>query len=420
LGGGEGNHGEDVKESYFYIDNMPTHSYMRMLYKYPIAAFPYDELKKINHDRGQKEEEYEIYDCPFFLKKEYFDIEIIYAKNDAEDICIQVSAVNCSDQEAVLHILPTLWFRNVWSFGEGKKEMDLKKIDHSVICATYPDFGPYYLHLPEDGEIVFTENESNNKVLFGSENSSCHTKDSFHRYVIGKEKNAIKKEQGTKAAGLYAWTVKPKEKVTLQARLTDQKEASLKDVSKIIEKRKKECDQFYTELLKENVTEDQRVVQRQAFAGLLWNKQFYHFVVQRWLDGDPNLPKPPKERYEGRNATWTHLYNDDVLSIPDSWEYPWFAAWDSAFHTIPVALIDPHLAKRQLTLLTREWYLHPNGQMPAYEWNFSDVNPPVHAWAGWRVYKIEQRWYGVADHHFLASLFKSFFSTSHGGSIVRT
>lgn len=405
LGGKEGNHGEDVKECYYYLDNLPTHSYMKMLYRYPTIAFPYEELIQENAKRDVNDPEFEIYETEAFQKEKYFDITIEYAKADQNDICIRLTVENKSSEEAELSFLPTLWFRNVWSWDNREKTMHLAPLKE-MIEATYPGFGPYYLSLPKAEEIIFTENETNNQLLFGTENSSLYTKDAFHRYLIKGEKEAVQTEGGTKGAALYREFFASGEKKEYLFRLSQSKNVSTTGVEKIFERRKEECDQFYEDISPEDASEDHKLIQRQAISGLFWCKQFYHYVVEEWLKGDPTMPPPPKERLLGRNSNWKHLYNDDILSIPDSWEYPWFAAWDTAFHAIPIALADPDFAKKQLTLLTREWYMHPNGQIPAYEWNFSDVNPPVEAWAAWRVFKMEERWHRNKDYHFLGAIFQ--------------
>lgn len=405
LANGEGNHGEDVKECYYYLDNVPSHAYMKMLYKYPTASFPYQELREENRTRTTQDPEFEIYNTPIFQERKYFDIWMEYAKAEDEDIIIKICVHNRDRQKQELYILPTFWFRNVWSWDNSEKKMKLEN-QGKKIKATYPDFGPYYLHLEKETELLFTENETNFKELYNQENISSYTKDGIGRYVIGKEKKAVNNKSGTKAAACYHVELAPDEQQTFYLRLTNKEKVSFEKIEDIFSKRIKEADDFYTHICSEKITKDQYNIQRQAFAGLLWNKQFYHYVVEEWLQGDKGNIPPAEERLYGRNARWKHLYNNDVLSMPDTWEYPWFASWDTAFHTLPIALIDPDFAKKQLTLLTREWYMHPNGQIPAYEWNFSDVNPPVHAWAGWRVYKMEAKWHNKEDHHFLASLFQ--------------
>ncbi len=406
LPGGEGNHGEDVKECYYYLENLPTHSYMKMLYRYPTELFPYKELREENAKKGAEDPEYEIYDTDIFQKRKYFDITIEYAKADQNDIAIQLTVENKSDKKADLVFLPTIWFRNVWSWDRSKKKDMILSAKGEKIVAEYPGFGTYYLHIPESEEIIFTENNTNEELLFGAKNSSPYTKDSFHRYLIENDREAVSRERGTKGAGIYSHSYAPGEKKIFSFHLSDNEVSSVSEDKETFRQRKEECDQFYEDIIPEKATEDQKLIQRQALAGLFWCKQFYHYVIEEWLQGDPSMPPPPEERWHGRNANWTHLFNDDILSIPDSWEYPWFAAWDTAFHTLPIALADPDFAKKQLTLLTREWYMHPNGQVPAYEWNFSDVNPPVEAWAAWRVYKMEERWHGKADYHFLGSIFQ--------------
>ena len=388
LSNGQGNHGEDVKEYYYYLDSTPTHSYMKFLYKYPHAAFPYDRLLEESQKRNRNDEEFELIDTGVFEENRYFDLFIEYAKADAEDLCIQITIENRGDEEKTLHLLPTLWARNTWEWD--KKEKPQFSLRDNTIIAEVPEFGTYALY-GEGGKPLFTDNETGQKDL-------------FHKVIINQQEG--KRKEGTKAAFHYAITVPSNGSKRLAFRLSKDLELKvpLEDVTTIIEKRKEEADEFYEDLMPKNLGSQHRSMQRQAFAGMLWNKQFYYYVVERWLEGEDNPEMPP--RMQGRNAKWSHLYNDDVLSVPDKWEYPSFFSWDLAFHTLPLAILDPQFAKRQLTLLTREWYMHPNGQLPAYEWNFDNVNPPVHAWATWRVYKIEQKRHGNADYAFLEGVFQ--------------
>ena len=439
LNGHEGNHGEDVKEYYFYLDNTPAHTYMRMLYKYPQTAYPYTQLVEENGRRGKGQPEYELVDTGVFAESRYFDVFVEYAKADVEDILIKITAVNRGPEHASLQILPTVWFRNTWSWGKDLRRPMVRSGTTlpGGMCAELQhwQYGKRWLLCAGRPDLLFTENETNMQRLYSRQNRSF-VKDAFHAYVINGDKGAVNpKQMGTKMAALYPVNLGPGESVTLKLRLTDMEPlSSMSDKSAMLgtsgspahaeraegvpasndfgdgfdavfATRQKEADEFYASRIPKEMSDDAKLIMRQSFAGMLWCKQFYHFDVRTWLDGDPAGPPPPKERLRGRNKDWTHLYNDDILSMPDKWEYPWYAAWDLAFHCIPIALIDPDFAKEQLILLLREWYMHPNGQLPAYEWAFGDVNPPVHAWAAWRVYKIERRVRGVADRGFLEKVF---------------
>ncbi len=413
LTGNQGNHGEDVKEYYFYGDNTPTHSYMKYFYKYPQAAFPYKQLLDENSKRGKNDPEYELLDTGIFNDNRYFDVTIEYAKNSPTDMLIKISITNCGPVDAQVHVLPHLWYRNTWSWKAGslKPQMSgMKEKDFDVIEANHATLGSYWLFADSSKELLFTENETNAQKLFGLKNAKPYVKDSINDYIVDGKKEAVNPQlSGTKAALHYALTIAPGQTATVNLRLADQKviPACLgKDFDEVFKQRQIEADAFYQALTPFQMSDDARAVQRQAFAGMLWNKQFYYFDVQQWLDGDPTMPKPPQGREDGRNHEWTHFNSNDILSMPDKWEYPWFAAWDTAFHTIPLAMIDPEFAKSQLVLLTREWYMHPNGQIPAYEWQFSDVNPPVHAWAALRVYNIERKMYGRSDRMFLERVFQ--------------
>jgi Glycosyl hydrolase family 63 C-terminal domain len=412
LTGTEGNHAEDVKEYYFYLDNTPSHAYMKYLYKYPHLAFPYTQLVQENQRRGYHDPEFELMDTGIFEDDRYFDVVIEYAKNSAEDMLIQISVTNRGSEERSLHLLPTLWFRNTWSWDTTGKKPSLKEYSSTdqthLIEANHPTLGTRWLYCESPDKLLFTENETNYERLFGTKNTSPFVKDGIDRYVIHKEESAVNSEQvGTKAAGYYLLTIGAGQEKVVRLRLSDSADLSepFGDAfTSILKTRQFEADEFYRRIDPNPLSDDARNVQRQAFAGMLWSKQFYHFVIENWLKGDPNQP-PPNRQYE-RNAEWIHLFNDDILSMPDKWEFPWFAAWDLAFHTIPLAMIDPAFAKRQLDRLTREWYMHPNGQIPAYEWQFGDVNPPVEAWATWRIYQIEQQLYGRADTDFLERVFQ--------------
>jgi hypothetical protein len=414
LTGNEGNHGEDVKEYYFYLDNTPTHSYMKALYKYPQAAFPYAQLVAENRRRDRHQPEFELLDTGVFEDNRYFDVGVEYAKQSAEDILIQITVTNRGPEAKTLHLLPTLWFRNTWSWSGDQNKPTLHEIcsqnDGKIIGAFHPTLGKRWLYVQGNAEILFTENETNNERLFGSPNASTYVKDGIHDYIINGDTRAVNPNQiGTKAAIHYRLTIAPGESSTIQLRLSDA--ANLtdplgQDFDAAFSARKQEADAFYQHITPFPLSEDMRNVQRQAFAGMLWCKQYYHYVIEDWLKGDAAAPQPPPERKRGRNREWFHLYTDDILSMCDKWEYPWFAAWDLAFHCITLAMIDADFAKYQLDVLTREWYMHPNGQIPAYEWAFGDVNPPVHAWATWRVYQIEQQMTGEGDRQFLERVFQ--------------
>jgi hypothetical protein len=416
LTGHEGNHGEDVKEYYFYLDSTPTHSYMKFLYKYPQAAFPYDQLVEENHKRSKRDPEFELLDTGVFNENRYFDVFMEYAKAEPEDILIKITAWNRGPEEAQLDLLPTLWFRNIWSFGEKHGHPNLARAADfkgaAVVAADESRYGKRWLLVENAPEMLFTENETNFQRVFGFPDKNPYVKDGFHDYVIGGVKEAVNPAlKGTKCAAHYRFKIAPGASVMVRLRLTnvEPKDAAANpfddSFEKVFDQRRSEADQFYASRFPQERSEDAHSVMRQALAGMLWSKQCYHYDVRTWLQGDPGQPPPPPERKKGRNHDWAHLYNADVLSMPDKWEYPWFAAWDLAFHTVALSLVDPDFAKDQLILLLREWYMHPNGQLPAYEWAFGDVNPPVHAWAAWRVYKIEKRIRGRADRGFLQRVF---------------
>jgi len=426
LTGSEGNHGEDVKEYYFYLDSTPTHSYMKFLYKYPQAEFPYAQLVGENRRRGRTGLEYELMDTGVFADNRYFDVFVEYAKSTAEDILIRVTVHNRCAEAAELHLLPTLWFRNTWSWGRDPERPKLTRVqgaqNAAVIEAQQKYYGTRWLVCEGSPELLFTENETNIQRLFGLPNPTPYVKDGINNFVVHGERDLVNPGQtGTKAAALYRLRIEPGASTTVRLRLTDQAPAVVrasapavvvagqqpfgKPFEQVFAARLAEADEFYAHRIGACKSQDAAMVQRQAFAGMLWSKQFYHYDVRTWLEGDPAGPAPPAERLHGRNWEWAHLYNADIISMPDKWEYPWYAAWDLAFHCIPLAQIDPDFAKEQLILLLREWYMHPNGQLPAYEWAFGDVNPPVHAWAAWRVYKIEKRIRGKADRAFLEKVF---------------
>ncbi|PIG93661.1 glucosidase [Gloeocapsopsis sp. IPPAS B-1203] len=408
LTGSEGNHGEDVKEYYFYLDNTPTHSYMKALYKYPHQAFPYTQLVAENRRRNRREPEFELLDTGIFDDNRYFDVFVEYAKQTAEDILIQIQVVN-RGTAATLHVLPTLWFRNTWSWGGEEIKPILQKFDRhglSALAAFHPTLGKRYLYCQGETELLFTENETNTERLFNFPNAT-YVKDGINDYIVqGRE--TVNRDSGTKAAACYLLNIGAGETRTIRLRLSDVPNLTspFRTFDTTFSIRQQEADEFYQRITPCPLSEDMRHIQRQAFAGMLWSKQYYHYIVEDWLKGDLAAPPPPPDRKRARNHQWFHLYSDDILSMPDKWEYPWFAAWDLAFHAIPLATIDPDFAKYQLDVLTREWYMHPNGQIPAYEWAFGDVNPPVHAWATWRVYKIEQQIYGRSDRIFLERVFQ--------------
>ena len=418
LTGEEGNHGEDVKEYYFYLDNVPSHAYMKYLYKYPQRAYPYAQLVEENRRRGRPDFEYELLDTGVFDDDRYFDVFVEYAKVAADDILIQISVANRGPETAVCHLLPTLWFRNTWSWfpDAAKPELTLVQsgddqslVQASLIQADHPELGRRWLYNQGASRVLFTENETNNQRLFGSANASPYVKDGINEAIVHGRAEAVNPAQiGTKAAAHYPLNIAAGETAVVRLRLSDDGELAqpFGGFAGLVAQRQEEADDFYRHITPFPLPEDMRNVQRQAFAGLLWTKQFYHYWVEEWLKGDPASPPPPPERARGRNRDWWHFNSADILSMPDKWEFPWFAAWDLAFHTVPLALIDPEFAKEQLTLLLRVWYMHPNGQIPAYEWAFGDVNPPVHAWAAMRVYQIEGKMTGRKDRQFLEHVFQ--------------
>src|SRR5947209_6739843 len=391
LTGSEGNHGEDVKEYYYYLDSTPTHSYMKALYKYPQPAFPYADLVEQNRRRGRNAPEYELIDTGIFAEDRYFDVFIEYAKVDPRDILIRITVTNRGPDPAPLHLLPTLWCRNTWAWGLDDRHPALRAVvdspDERLVHVMHPQMGEYWFACKGKPELLFTENESNAERLWGAPNRTRYVKDGINDAVVYGANTVNPDGVGTKVAAHYTYTIAPAVTETVLLRLSKQQhDTPFADATEIFTTRQAEADRFYEKFCTEMVSEDARSVQRQAFAGLLWSKQFYYIDVDMWLNGDPAGPPPPDARRFGRNNEWLHLNTSEVISMPDAWEYPWFAAWDLAFHCIPLALVDPDFAKKQLILLLREWYMHPNGQLPAYEWAFGDVNPPVHAWAAWRVY----------------------------------
>ncbi|MBI5764800.1 MAG: glucosidase [Planctomycetes bacterium] len=388
----EGNHGEDVKELYYYLDATPSHSYLKMLYKYPQAAFPYAQLVDENRRRGKVKPEFELLDTGVFDDDRYFDVFVEYAKAGPDDILMLVTIHNRGPDEAAIHVLPQLWFRNTWSW-DGKSLKPSLTLENNAVVARNPTLGNYRLHAESAAEWLFCDNETNTKRLFGSSGDTQYPKDAFHEFVVNGNAQAINPiNTGTKAAALHRVTIPAGGVSRFRLRLTTAGSSMpFQDFDSILASRRQEADDFFSDLQVNMDDADARLVQRQAFAGMIWNKQFYYFDVPEWLKGDAAQPHPPMQRHFGRNRDWEHLNNADVISMPDKWEYPWYAAWDLAFHMIPFAMIDPEFAKDQLVLLTREWYMHPNGQLPAYEWAFGDVNPPVHAWATWRVFQIDRK-----------------------------
>jgi hypothetical protein len=414
LTGSEGNHGEDVKEYYFYIDSTPTHSYMKALYKYPQTAFPYERLVQENRIRGRLAPEFELMQTGAFDENRYFDVFMEYAKDDVDDILIRITATNRGPDAAPLHLLPTLWFRNTWSWGRNQHKPLLRQADVDGVVrvmAEHPTLGTYSLAAEGAQQLLFTENETNNEKLFSAPNASPYVKDGINDYIVsGRSEGVNPKQEGTKVSAHYQRTLQPGETWVVRLRLRSRSSVVVKggdaEFDAHFKNHQAEADAFYNAIAPQSLGEDARNVQRQAFAGMLWSKQYYRFIVKDWLEGDPASPPPSNARRRGRNRAWEHMYAEDILSMPDKWEYPWFASWDLAFHCIPLVMIDPDFAKHQLELLTREWYMHPNGQIPAYEWAFGDVNPPVHAWAAWRVYKIDEKATGKGDRLFLERVFQ--------------
>ncbi|MCS6823388.1 MAG: glucosidase [Cytophagaceae bacterium] len=434
LTGNQGNHGEDVKEMYYYLDCTPTHSYMKFLYKYPQRRFPYEELILENRLRGRDKPEYELMDTGIFDDNKYFDVFTEYAKADTEDILIRITIHNRGKEPAPIHILPTIFFRNFWSFIEGHYKPTITAGVDKMLHIEHKDWGLYHLHYEGNPELLFCENETNHEKVYGHPPKEGFWKDGINDYIVHGEEvtiieeeeieteqgiEVIKKEKkikrpkvnpllvGTKASLRYAYMVESGKPITIRLRLSDvPNKSAFEDFDYIFKMRIAEADKFYDEIHGSLKDPDLRNIQRQAFAGMLMSKQFYYYDVSLWLKGDSTTSVPPRERLYGRNRDWKHLNNMEIISMPDKWEYPWYAAWDLAFHCIPLAIVDPDFAKRQLILLLREWYMHPNGQIPAYEWSFSDVNPPVHAWAAWRVYEIERDYHGgEGDYNFLERVF---------------
>jgi hypothetical protein len=419
LSGPQGNHGEDCKECYFYLDSTPTHSFMKALYKYPQAEFPYDQLVQENGRRGKTDPEYELLDTGIFNEGRYFDVFVEYAKASPNDVLIRITAVNRGPESAVLHLLPTLWFRNTWSWRCKHEDYGpnplIEPAENGTLRAYHSSLGKFRFVAESTADVkepqyLFTENETNAAKLFGGVNPSVYVKDAFHEYLVSRRLDAVNpKQKGTKAAAYYHLPIPSGGQTTVHLRIYSEDEKPSQPFGESFDQafaeRIREADDFYLSRIPEKLNQQEHQIGRQAYAGLLWTKQFYQYIIQDWLGGDPQQPKPPEARKQGRNHDWAHLYNRDVISMPDKWEYPWYAAWDLAFHMLPLARIDPAFAKEQLVLFLREWYMHPNGQLPAYEWALSDVNPPVHAWACWRVYKITGS-PGNRDRLFLSRVFQ--------------
>jgi hypothetical protein len=404
----EGNHGEDVKELYYYLDNIPTHYYMKYLYKYPQESYPYDQVIKVNAEKGKVDPEYEILDTGIFSEGKYFDVVVEYAKESSEDVCIKIEIINRSDQEAEITLLPTLWFYNRWQYSGLDEKPSLEILEENLVHARHVYLEDYYFYYPQPDFTLMTENETNYQKLFQKENPTRFVKDAFHEAIInGKDIEQLKENtRGTKFSPVYHLSIDGHSSKTIYLRLSSKKtENPFSDPEKIFQIRKQEADEFYETLYPKDCSLDQINIMRQAFAGLLWNKQYYHYDVERWLTKSDGISTVTEERQKGRNHEWKYLKNQDVMSMPDKWEYPWYASWDTAFHCISFAILDPVYAKHQLTVLMREWFMNPQGQLPAYEWDFSDVNPPVHAFAALRVYQTEQKIYGTGDVEFLQRAF---------------
>lgn len=410
----QGNHGEDVKDYWFYTDNLPTHAYASMVYKYPQSAFPYADLIAANGSRGQDVGEYELFDAlrDDWLANRYFDVVVEYAKAAPEDVIWRITVTNRGPDPAPIHILPHLWYRNTWSWEIDAVAPQITKVREGVAHTTHPAIGDRWFSVTSsDGsspELLFCENQTNATRLFGSENESANPKDGIGDYVVHGSADAVSMESGSKAAAHVSATLQPGASITVTVRFAPAElQLPFDDADSVLAARKTEADAFYGALALPTLTDDQRLVQRQALAGLLWCKQFYHYEVRRWMQGDPAQPPPPVERWKGRNADWQHLANHDVILMPDAWEYPWYAAWDLAFHCVTVAMVDPDFAKDQLLLLLSSVYQHPHGQIPAYEWSFGDTNPPVHAWATWQVYQLDRRAKGTGDFAFLSQAYRA-------------
>lgn len=401
----EGNHGEDVKELYYYLDNTPTHSYQKMLYKYPQREYPYAWLVNENKARGRNQPEFELIDTGIFDKDEYFDIFIEYAKSTPQDILVKITVHNRGAQDAALNVLPTIWFRNTWGWGYNNYMPELTADSHGVIEVYHEHFGQLWLNAEGEPELLFCDNETNTQRLYGIAERHKYHKDGINDHIVNGVDTVNPKQTGTKAAVNFDVNVPAGQNVVLRLRLSTDAANGFDDFDKLFNARKAEADDFYAGISQAGGNEDKMLVERQALAGMLWNKQFYYYDINHWLHGDPAQPSPPKERLNARNSKWTHFNTRDIISMPDKWEYPWFAAWDLAFHCIPLAKIDMAFAKNQLNLLIKDWYMHPNGQLPAYEWDFNDANPPVHAMVTWKIYQQDKTANGKGDTYFLERIF---------------
>ncbi len=409
----EANHGEDVKEYYFYVDSTPTHSYMKYLYKYPQAAYPYDQIVRMNGRRSRKELEYELIDTGVFDDNRYFDVVVEYAKASAEDILVQITAHNRGPDAATLHLLPTLWFRNIWSWGDESRRPELH-LDGNVVAASHPDLGRRFLHADRAAAFLFTENETNVERLFKARNRTPYVKDGIDNFIVhGRTDTVNPDNKGTKVAAQYQMSVPGGGSEVVRLRLTDaepkstqrKRSGAFADFDDVMTARRREADEFYATVIPASLTADEKNVMRQALAGMLWSKQFYYYDVDKWLEERGSDPFKTERRFAPRNEHWHHMYNADIISMPDKWEYPWYAAWDLAFHVVALTLVDEEFGKNQLDLMVQGQYLHPNGQLPAYEWNFGDVNPPVHAWSSIFTYRLEQMKRGSGDVEWLERIF---------------
>jgi hypothetical protein len=410
----QGNHGEDVKEYYFYLDGTPTHSYMKMVYKYPQAAYPYDELLRVNGQRNQTQPEFELFDAlrDNFTANRYFDVFVEYAKANSEDVLCRITAVNRGPRPAPVHVLPHLWYRNTWSWSGNAARPVIRALGSGAAYTAHPALGErwWYVRAADNQpvELLFTENDTNLERLYHTSNPAPYVKDGINDTIVGGQAGRVNRQQGSKLAGHAHAVVAPGAALTLQVRFTAEPfKGPFADFDAVFARRSAEADAYYAAVQPAGLSADERLVQRQALAGLLWSKQFYHYDVYRWLVGDPAEPAPPAARWHGRNRNWKELHNADVILMPDTWEYPWYASWDLAFHCVVMAHIDPAFAKEQLRRMGHEWYQHASGQFPAYEWDFDDVNPPLLGWAAWRVYQIEQEQTGTGDLDFLKEVFQN-------------
>lgn len=402
----EGNHGEDVKELYYYLDNTPTHSYQKMLYKYPHVEYPYAWLVGENKRRGRNDPEFELIDTGLLNHDEYFDVFIEYAKNSPDDILIKITVCNRGNEDAALNVLPTLWFRNTWAWGNNSYVPELSADSHGVLEVYHKDIGQYWLIAEGSPQFIFCDNETNTKRLYNYDSGKPYYKDGINDHIVHGADSVNPKKTGTKTSADYDITVKAKQSATFRLRLSKNANNGFGDFDQIFNDRETEANEFYAGIQQGNNDEDRKLIQRQAFAGMLWSKQFFYYNVHQWLNGDPAGPLPPQQRLIGRNSKWEHLNTMDIISMPDKWEYPWFASWDLAFHCLPLATLDMVFAKRQLTLLIKDWYMHPNGQLPAYEWDFGDANPPVHAMITWKIYQRDKAANnGQGDTMFLERIF---------------